>query len=216
MKKGGLLLTALLSASFLIASCQNKQEEATQQPATEQQEQTQEQEQATQQEQQNTQEEQMQEEQTTNEEATGGENAGENGEQAGEQQQTGEQGGEGQTGGEENKGGEQGATNEGGNANGGGENANAGGDVTKGKQLFTANGCTACHQEKADTVGPALAKIAQAYAGKKEDLIKFLKGEGKAVVDPAKFSIMQPQLNTTKALSDKDLNALAEFILSHK
>ena len=215
MKKGGLLLTALLSASFLIASCQNKQEEATQQPATEQQEQTQEQEQATQQEQQNTQEEQMQEEQPTGEENTGGEGAGGNEEQVGEQQ-IGEQGGEGQTGGEENKGGEQGGTNEGGNANGGGENANAGGDVTKGKQLFTANGCTACHQEKADTVGPALAKIAQAYAGKKEDLIKFLKGEGKAIVDPAKFSIMQPNLAKTKSMADGDLSALADYILSVK
>jgi len=204
MKKGGLLLTALLSASFLIASCQNKQEEATQQPATEQQEQTQEQEQATQQEQQNTQEEQMQEEQPT-----GKENTGEDEEQLGKQE-IGEQGNEGQTGGEENKGGEEGASN------GGGENANAGGDVTKGKQLFTANGCTACHQEKADTVGPALAKIAQAYAGKKEDLIKFLKGEGKAIVDPAKFSIMQPNLAKTKALSDGDLSALADYILSVK
>ncbi|RUM60562.1 MAG: cytochrome C [Persephonella sp.] len=151
----------------------------------------------------------MQEEQPTGEENTGEEGTGGNEEQLGKQE-IGEQGNEGQTGGEENKGGEEGASN------GGGENANAGGDVTKGKQLFTANGCTACHQEKADTVGPALAKIAQAYAGKKEDLIKFLKGEGKAIVDPAKFSIMQPNLAKTKALSDGDLSALADYILSVK
>jgi len=85
-----------------------------------------------------------------------------------------------------------------------------------GKALFTTKGCTACHQEAADTVGPALKKIATAYAGKEADLIKFLKGEGKAIVDPTKFAVMQPQLNTTKALSDEERKALAEFILSHK
>jgi len=85
-----------------------------------------------------------------------------------------------------------------------------------GQSVFQSKGCAACHQASADTVGPSLKKIAKAYAGKKEELIKFLKGEGKAIVDPNKFAIMQPQLNTTKALSDKDLEALVDFILSHK
>ena len=85
-----------------------------------------------------------------------------------------------------------------------------------GGQIFQTKGCTACHQAAVDTVGPSLKKIAQAYAGKKEDLVKFLKGQGKSIVDPGKFAIMQPQLNTTKALSDKELEALADFILSHK
>jgi len=43
-----------------------------------------------------------------------------------------------------------------------------------GKALFQQKGCTACHQPSADTAGPALKKIAAAYAGKKADLIKFL------------------------------------------
>ncbi len=85
-----------------------------------------------------------------------------------------------------------------------------------GQQIFQSKGCAACHQASIDTVGPALKKIAQAYAGKKEDLIKFLKGEHDAIVDPAKFAVMQPQLATTKALSDEELNALVDFILSHK
>ncbi len=85
-----------------------------------------------------------------------------------------------------------------------------------GQQIFQSKGCAACHQASVDTVGPSLKKIANAYAGKKEELVKFLKGEGKAIVDPAKFAVMQPQLNTTKALSDKELNALADYILSQK
>ncbi|RUM59223.1 MAG: cytochrome C552 [Persephonella sp.] len=138
-----------------------------------------------------------------NEETTNEEGQGTEGEQAGEEgnQTAGEEGNQegGEKAGEEAKGGE-----------------SAGGDVKKGQQLFTANGCTACHQEKADTVGPALAKIAQAYTGKKEDLIKFLKGEGKAIVDPAKFSMMEPNLAKTKGLADGDLSALADYILSIK
>jgi cytochrome c551/c552 len=85
-----------------------------------------------------------------------------------------------------------------------------------GQQLFQSKGCAACHQASADTVGPSLKKIAGAYAGKKDQLVKFLKGEHDAIVDPAKFGIMQPQLATTKAMSEQELNALVDFILSHK
>ena len=85
-----------------------------------------------------------------------------------------------------------------------------------GKAVFQSKGCTACHNPTVDTVGPSLKKIAKAYAGKEQQLIEFLKGHGKAIVDPAKFPIMQPQLNQLKSLSDAELKALAEFILSHK
>jgi cytochrome c len=92
----------------------------------------------------------------------------------------------------------------------------AGSFAADGKALFQQKGCTACHQAAADTVGPALKKIAGAYAGKEADLIKFLKGQGKAIVDPAKEAVMKPNLNTTKAMKDDELKALAQFILSHK
>ena len=85
-----------------------------------------------------------------------------------------------------------------------------------GKSLFLNNGCVACHQMDKKTVGPAVKAIAAAYAGKKDDLVKFLKGEGKAVVDPANFAVMQPNLATTKKLSDAERAALADYILSNK
>lgn len=85
-----------------------------------------------------------------------------------------------------------------------------------GQTIFQSKGCTACHQVSVDTVGPSLKKIANAYSGNKKGLVKFLKGNGKAIVDPAKFPVMQPNLNALKGMSDQDLNALADFILSHK
>jgi len=88
--------------------------------------------------------------------------------------------------------------------------------VTKadGKALFMSNGCVACHQMDKKTVGPAVKTIGKAYAGKKDALAKFLKGEGKAIVDPAQFAVMQPNLATTKKLSDGERAALADYFLN--
>lgn len=85
-----------------------------------------------------------------------------------------------------------------------------------GSAIFKSKGCASCHQPSADTVGPSLKKIAKAYSGKKGDLVKFLQGKGKAIVDPAKEAIMKPQLTMIKNLPKEQLEALADFILSHK
>jgi len=91
----------------------------------------------------------------------------------------------------------------------------AAGDVD-GKALFMENGCVACHNMDKKTVGPSVKEIGAAYAGKKDDLIKFLKGEGKAIVDPAQFAVMQPNLNTTKNMNAAQLGALADYFLNAK
>ncbi len=85
-----------------------------------------------------------------------------------------------------------------------------------GEAIFKQKGCTSCHRPDMDTVGPSLKKIAQAYAGKREDLIKFLKGQGEAIVDPAKASVMKMQLARIKDLSDEEFGALADYILKFK
>ncbi len=85
-----------------------------------------------------------------------------------------------------------------------------------GAAIFKSKGCASCHQPNADTVGPSLKKIAKAYAGKKDQLVKFLKGQAPAIVDPAKAAIMKAQLTTIKGLSDDQLSALADYILKHK
>ena len=85
-----------------------------------------------------------------------------------------------------------------------------------GKAIFQSKGCASCHQPAVDGVGPSLKKIAQAYAGKEEQLVKYLKGQAEPIVDPAKAAIMNAQLAMIKNLSDAELKALAEFMLSHK
>ncbi|WP_461829863.1 c-type cytochrome [Aquifex sp.] len=90
------------------------------------------------------------------------------------------------------------------------------GNPDKGKAIFNAKGCGACHQPTAESVGPSLKRIAQAYAGKEDQLVKFLKGEAPAIVDPAKFAIMKPQLGQIKDLSDQELRDLAAYMMSYK
>jgi len=85
----------------------------------------------------------------------------------------------------------------------------------EGEALFKSKGCAGCHQPDKDTVGPSLKKIAQAYQSV-EQLVKYLKGEAQPIVDPAKASMMNPQLNALKGLSEEQLKAIAEYILSHK
>lgn len=85
-----------------------------------------------------------------------------------------------------------------------------------GAAIFKAKGCASCHQPTADTVGPSLKKIAQAYVGKEDQLVKFLKGQAKPIVDPAKAAIMMPQLTLIKNLSDEEFQALANYIMSFK
>lgn len=85
-----------------------------------------------------------------------------------------------------------------------------------GAAIFKSKGCASCHQPNVDTVGPSLKKIAQAYAGKKDQLIKFLKGQAPAIVDPKKEAIMKAQLTMIKNLPDDQLEALADFMLKHK
>ena len=85
-----------------------------------------------------------------------------------------------------------------------------------GKAVFASNGCAACHNMDKKTVGPAVKEIAKAYAGKKDEMVKFLKGEGKAIVDAPQFAVMQPQIATTKKLSDAELGVLVDYFLSAK
>jgi cytochrome c len=88
-----------------------------------------------------------------------------------------------------------------------------------GAQIFQSKGCVACHDATQDRVaqglGPSLKMIAEAYKGKEDALISFLKGEGKPHVYPDKYPIMQGQLALIKGLSEDDRKALATYLLSH-
>jgi cytochrome c len=88
--------------------------------------------------------------------------------------------------------------------------------VAKGKALFAAKACTACHQEQTKVVGPSLKEIAKVYADKKGNMVKFLKEEADAIVDPAMFATMKANLAITKAMSGEELAALTAYIRSVK
>ena len=88
--------------------------------------------------------------------------------------------------------------------------------VGSGEKLYKDKGCLVCHQLNRKLVGPAVKDIAAAYSGNKAGLTAYLKGEGKSIVDPSQFSVMQPQLAITKALPDEELDAIVDYILSIK
>ena len=83
-----------------------------------------------------------------------------------------------------------------------------------GKKLFMENGCAACHNLDKKTVGPSIKEIAAAYKDKKDNMIKFLKEEADAIVDPAQFAVMKPNLAPTKKMSDAELNALVDYFMN--
>ena len=85
-----------------------------------------------------------------------------------------------------------------------------------GEAIFKSLGCMSCHKKEGTSkVNPSLAEISQAYQGKEEQLIRYLKGESEAIVKPEKSNMMKSKIKKTKNLSDAGRKALADFILSH-
>ena len=86
-----------------------------------------------------------------------------------------------------------------------------------GAVIFKSHGCTVCHKkESSSKVNPSLTEIAAAYQGKQEQLIQFLNGESESIVRPQKASIMKRYIKRTKALSDEDRKALADFLMGQE
>ena len=83
-----------------------------------------------------------------------------------------------------------------------------------GEVIFKSQGCMSCHKkESTSKVNPSLTEISQAYQGKEEQLIKYLRGESEAIVRPEKSNLMKSKIEKTKMLSDADLKALTDFLL---
>ena len=84
----------------------------------------------------------------------------------------------------------------------------------EGEAIFESQGCISCHKkESTSKVNPSLTEISQAYQGKEEQLIKYLKGESEPIVRPEKASLMKGKIEKTKSLSDADLKALAGYLV---
>ena len=86
--------------------------------------------------------------------------------------------------------------------------------AAEGEAIFKSQGCRVCHKKESHSkVNPSLTEIARAYQGKPEQLVKFLNGESEAIVRPQKAGMMKRYIKRTKALSEADRKALADYIL---
>jgi len=84
----------------------------------------------------------------------------------------------------------------------------------EGEAIFKSQGCISCHKKtNASKLNPSLTEISQAYQGKEEQLIKYLKGESEPIVRPEKADLMKRRIEKTKKLPDADLKALAGYLV---
>ncbi|ARV14620.1 c-type cytochrome [Polaribacter sp. SA4-12] len=88
--------------------------------------------------------------------------------------------------------------------------------IEKGKKLFNSNTCNTCHKEQVKVIGPALKDIAAKYKIEEGNIVTFLQGKSKPIVDtkPGQTAIMQANLSITKPMKVENLKAISEYIMS--
>ena len=85
-----------------------------------------------------------------------------------------------------------------------------------GQEIFDDKGrCFSCHKEEQKVIGPSIAEIAKMYKDKGGNIVEFLKGEAKPIVDPGQYEVMKTNFAVTKNLPAEELKALEAYILSH-
>ena len=84
-----------------------------------------------------------------------------------------------------------------------------------GQAIFDDKGmCYTCHKETQKVIGPSLAEIAQMYKDKGGNIVEFLKGEAKPIVDPSQYEVMKTNFAITKNMTDEELKGLEAYIYS--
>lgn len=84
-----------------------------------------------------------------------------------------------------------------------------------GKTLFEGEGnCVACHQVEQKIIGPSLQEIAKIYKEKNASIVLFLKQESEPIIDPSQYEIMKANFAITEEMTDEQLKALENYILS--
>lgn len=87
--------------------------------------------------------------------------------------------------------------------------------AVSGQELFEGKGtCTACHLPDQKVIGPSIAEIAKTYKENNGSIVAFLKEEAEPIVDPSQYKTMKTNFAITKKMSDEELKALEEYILS--
>lgn len=84
-----------------------------------------------------------------------------------------------------------------------------------GQEIFDGKGnCFSCHKPDQKIIGPSVMEIAKIYKEKNGDMVQFLKGEGKPIVDPSQYEVMKTNFAITKNFTDEELKGLEEYFYS--
>jgi len=84
-----------------------------------------------------------------------------------------------------------------------------------GKELFEGKGnCIACHLQDQKVIGPSIQDIAKAYKAQNGNIVSFLKEEAEPIIDPSQYEVMKANFAITKAMTDEELKAIAQYIYS--
>ena len=87
--------------------------------------------------------------------------------------------------------------------------------TVSGEELFSGKGtCTACHLPDQKVIGPSITEIAKIYKEKNASIVSFLKEEAEPIVDPSQYETMKTNFAITKQMSDEELKALEDYMLS--
>lgn len=86
-----------------------------------------------------------------------------------------------------------------------------------GQEIFDGKGnCFSCHKPDQKIIGPSVIEIAKIYKEKKGNMVEFLKGEGKPLVDPSQYEVMKTNFAITRNFTDEELKALEDYFYSVK
>ena len=85
-----------------------------------------------------------------------------------------------------------------------------------GNRLFSEKTCITCHAVDTKKIGPSVVDIMYVYKKNNADIVAFLKGNSKPIVDTtaSQVSIMKENINGfLKDITDIELNAIATYML---
>lgn len=85
-----------------------------------------------------------------------------------------------------------------------------------GNRLFSEKTCVTCHDIDKKKTGPSVVEIMQVYKSNNADIVAFLKGNAKPIVDTtaSQVAIMQDNINGfLKQITDEELDAISTYML---
>lgn len=88
--------------------------------------------------------------------------------------------------------------------------------ILLGNRLFSEKKCITCHEVNKRKIGPSVKEIMTVYKEKNEDMVAFLKGRAKPLVDTSasQVAIMQANIDGfLKDISDEELQTIATYML---